>query len=101
MLSWDSIHDLDAMGAVATMVICLDDCDSGARLAGKLFFRADRVAFIGDGALGRAVGGRWSSCALIQSGFGASCDPDNGPAADASFYFKSQASRQSRASQIG
>jgi hypothetical protein len=100
VVRWDSNHELDAMGAVGPMVICLDDCDSGARLMGKLFCRADRAAFIGGGALGWAAGGRWSSCVPIQSGFGATCDPDNGPAADASFYFKSHASRQSRASQI-
>jgi hypothetical protein len=37
------------MGAVGTMGIYLDDCDSGDRLVGNVFYRAGRAAFIGGG----------------------------------------------------
>lgn len=49
MLRWNYIHDLGAMGAVGTMGIYLDDCDSGDSLVGNVFYRAGRAAFIGGG----------------------------------------------------
>ena len=49
LLRWNYIHDLGAMGAVGTMGIYLDDCDSGDRLVGNVFYRAGRAAFIGGG----------------------------------------------------
>ena len=49
VLRWNYIHDLGAMGAVGTMGIYLDDCDSGDRLVGNVFYRAGRAAFIGGG----------------------------------------------------
>lgn len=49
LLRWNYIHDLGAMGAVGTMGIYLDDCDSGDSLVGNVFYRAGRAAFIGGG----------------------------------------------------
>ncbi len=49
LLRWNYIHDLGARGAVGTMGIYLDDCDSGDSLVGNVFYRAGRVAFIGGG----------------------------------------------------
>ncbi len=49
LLRWNYIHDLGAMGAVGTMGIYLDDCDSGDQLVGNVFYRAGRAAFIGGG----------------------------------------------------
>jgi hypothetical protein len=37
------------MGAVGTMGVYLDDCDSGDRLIGNVFYKAGRAAFIGGG----------------------------------------------------
>ena len=49
LLRWNYIHDLGQMGAVGTMGIYLDDCDSGDRLVGNVFYKAGRAAFIGGG----------------------------------------------------
>lgn len=49
LLRWNYVHDLGQMGAVGTMGIYLDDCDSGDMLVGNVFYRAGRAAFIGGG----------------------------------------------------
>ena len=49
LLRWNYIHHLGAMGAVGTMGIYLDDCDSGDSLVGNVFYRAGRATFIGGG----------------------------------------------------
>lgn len=49
LLRWNYIHDLGQMGAIGTMGIYLDDCDSGDRLVGNVFYKAGRAAFIGGG----------------------------------------------------
>jgi len=49
LLRWNYIHDLGQMGAVGTMGIYLDDCDSGDSLVGNVFYKAGRAAFIGGG----------------------------------------------------
>jgi hypothetical protein len=49
LLRWNFIHDLGQMGSVGTMGIYLDDCASGDRLVGNVFFKAGRAAFIGGG----------------------------------------------------
>jgi len=49
VLRYNYIHDLPSFGACGTMGIYLDDCDSGDRLIGNVFYRAGRAAFIGGG----------------------------------------------------
>jgi hypothetical protein len=49
LLRWNYIHDLGQMGAVGTMGVYLDDCDSGDRLVGNVFYKAGRAAFVGGG----------------------------------------------------
>ncbi len=43
------IHSLTSQGSVGTMGVYLDDCDSGDRIVGNVFYRAGRAAFIGGG----------------------------------------------------
>ena len=43
------IHSLTSQGSVGTMGAYLDDCDSGDRIVGNVFYRAGRAAFIGGG----------------------------------------------------
>jgi hypothetical protein len=43
------LHDLPSMPGCGTMGVYLDDCDSGDRLIGNVFYKAGHAAFIGGG----------------------------------------------------
>ena len=62
LLRWNYIHDLPSFGPCGTTGIYLDDCDSGDRLVGNIFYNVFRAVMIGGGRDNDVVGNVFVDC---------------------------------------
>lgn len=62
LLRWNYIHDLPSFGPCGTTGIYLDDCDSGDRLVGNIFYNVFRAIMIGGGRDNDVIGNVFVDC---------------------------------------